>query len=625
MHFVRAAALCSVLGLIFAAAGCSGGSGGTATPPLPIQQQNPPATTTSTGDPAATAAAAGTSTSTGIQSTTTAPEDSTITSALKSVKIVGPIVAVKSGGGFQVSAGGGIGYVWVYPTSSTHKFYNGLTPAVGEYALITATGNIASTPNPLLIALSKTAPASTSTSGTVMSEQSYGVAVKIDATGQYIPIALSSVSNLQGYVGAGVHVSISGIGSPSLTVLASTVTSGTSSTSSTTTSTGGTSTTTSAYVPSHILTAAMIYGYGGTPTSVSLSAMAPWVTWATTDSSHAPSLRSAGIKVYSYANFWRNYSSDNPSLGYTDLKPGGAHAAAEAKNCSGQVLYDNTYGGGYEADARSSAALGHAQLVANYFEKEYGSNYDALFADDAASVTVGGQNPCGYSQSTYDQATNTLDAALKVPLWLNALGAGLTKTDLVEPSNVLGAMCEMCYSWNSSTGDKVSSGSTWIATENSQITVGNLGKVFWAYPRASGYASYETALRMYVYASLLLGYSPGHVMLQEVLKTNSGFEVLPEVGLVPTSPVTTSSTVGGYLRSGGAYMREYGACYYRGVNKGRCAVVVNPNGSGVSVPTTAYSHSMVLSGSDVLSGGSVSFSGSRPSSLGATSAAILFP
>ena len=72
-------------------------------------------------------------------------------------------------------------------------------------------------------------------------------------------------------------------------------------------------------------------------------------------------------------------------------------------------------------------------------------------------------------------------------------------------------------------------------------------------------------------------------------------------------------------------MREFGACYYRGVNKGKCAVVVNPGTSTVTVPTTAYSHSLTLSGGGVLDGGSVGFSGSRPSSLAPGSGAILLP
>ena len=151
-------------------------------------------------------------------------------------------------------------------------------------------------------------------------------------------------------------------------------------------------------------------------------------------------------------------------------------------------------------------------------------------------------------------------------------------------------------------------------------------KIFWEYARAIGSASSETALRKYIYASFLLTYSPNYAMLQEIFATPSKFEVMPETGLVPMNPVTTSTNVGSYLRSGGAYMREFGACYYRGVNEGRCAVVVNnSNSATVSVPTTAYAHSMVLTGNGVLDGGSVSFAGARTTQLGPTTGAVLFP
>jgi hypothetical protein len=71
-------------------------------------------------------------------------------------------------------------------------------------------------------------------------------------------------------------------------------------------------------------------------------------------------------------------------------------------------------------------------------------------------------------------------------------------------------------------------------------------------------------------------------------------------------------------------MRQYSDCYYRGTNEGACAVVVNASGGTESVPNTAYSHSLVLSGAGVLDGGSVSFSGPKVTSLASTTGAILF-
>ena len=402
--------------------------------------------------------------------------------------------------------------------------------------------------------------------------------------------------------------------------------------SSSSAATSTTTTTPTAGIPTHVLTAGLVYGYAGTPTTVPLNSVKPYLSWAETDPNYAAQLHSAGIKVAIYLNFWRNYSSDNPSIGYTDLKPGGAHAAAEAKTCSGTVIKDASYGGGYEANALSSAASGHALVFAKYREGEYGAYYDALFSDDTGAL-YGIPVPCGYTDAGYKTATNAVHASLGKPVFVNTLNAGTSQVSQVgytTASNVIGGMCESCYAyWTTVSGvkkDLPRYGSTWVDTENAEALMVSRQKIFWEYARAIGSASSETALRKYIYASFLLTYSPNYAMLQEIFATPSKFEVMPETGLVPMNPVTTSTNVGSYLRSGGAYMREFGACYYRGVNEGRCAVVVNnSNSATVSVPTTAYAHSMVLTGNGVLDGGSVSFAGARTTQLGPTTGAVLFP
>lgn len=385
-------------------------------------------------------------------------------------------------------------------------------------------------------------------------------------------------------------------------------------------------------VPKHVLTAGIFWGYSGTPTSVPVSSAAPYMTWAQTSPAYAGRLRSAGMKVSVYTMWWRNYSSDTPTAGYYDLKPGGAHAAAEVKTCTGAVAHDSTYGGGYEADARSSATVGHANVVLNSVLPAYGGQYDALFSDDTGAL-YGMPTPCGYTDAGYKTATNAVDTAIGKRMFINTLGAGTSAVGQVgytTASTVIGAMCESCYAyWTTVSGVKKDfprTGGAWTDTENAEALMVSRHKIFWDYARAVGTASTSTALRNYIYTSFLLTYDPNYAMLQEAFTTPSKFEVFPETGLVPMSPVTTSTSVASYHRSTGAYMREFGACYYRGVNKGRCAVVVNPSASAsVTVPTTAYSHSMVLSGNGVLDGGAVSFAGARPGSLGPAHGVILFP
>lgn len=373
------------------------------------------------------------------------------------------------------------------------------------------------------------------------------------------------------------------------------------------------------------MTADILYGYGGTPTTTSLSAVTPYVSWVQTDPTYAAMIRAAGIKVDVYSNFWRNYSTDNPNIGYTDLKPGGAHAAAEALSCSGAVIVDPNYGGGYEADARSTAASGHAQLVASYRLNEFHGNYDALFSDDTGAV---GDLPlpCDFSDSAYTSATNAVDASLGVPMFVNTLGAGSypdAQVGYAQTSNVIGAMCEECYAaYNGSKVDYAIGGTTWQHTENAEIAMVSMHKIFWDYARAIGDPSSETGLRSFVYASFLLTYDPSYAMLQEAFQSASGFPVMPETGLVPMAPSGTATSVAGYAR-GSVYMRDFANCFYRGTGIGACAVVVNPSGSPASIPSNPYTHSMSLTGGGVLDGGSASFTAPAVTSLGPDSGTVL--
>jgi hypothetical protein len=378
------------------------------------------------------------------------------------------------------------------------------------------------------------------------------------------------------------------------------------------------------------MTAAIVYGYGGTPISVPVASVKPYVSWAQTAQAYAPALRAAGVKVDVYLNFWRNYSHDHPNIGYLDLKPGGAHAAAEAKLCNGTVIYDPTYYGGYEADARSSAALPHAQIYTNYRLNSYNGNYDAVFTDDTNAMG-GIPLPCNYSIGPYITAINRINTALRVPIFFSAFGAisnPSAQIPLLQPANVLGGLCEICYAAWKRVGttlvDYVHTGSRWYGVEQAEIQTVAQHKIYWVYARAAGDPVVETGIRKYIYASFLLTYDYRYAMLQVAFRTAHGFPIMPETGLVPMNPLTTATTPAGYRRSTGAYMREFANCYYRGVNHGKCAVVVNPSTATVRVPTTAYAHSLVLSGSGVLDGGTVRFTGGRVTSLGSAGAAILF-
>ena len=537
------------------------------------------------------------------------------------VTATGQIAAI-SGARITIQAGSGCGYMYVYTNSST-TYFDG-TPQVGQYGAFTGPGTRCSSVTASAVSVSATPLTSSTTAGTVAAATSYGFALQVGSAN--IPVALPSAAVIFGAtLSVGSRVTVTALGT-SATGLSATQIAVAPPPTPTPNPNSSPTPTPGPIAMTHVQNFAYIYGYGGAPTTVPIGSMSPWVNWTMTDEQHAASLRAAGVKVQVYSNFWRNYTTDNPNVGYTDLEPGGAHSAAEATDCSNNPVKDSNYGGGYEADARSSSALGHAQTVANYRLGEYNGNYDALFADDSGAVW-GITLPCNYDQAAYDSAVNVVHAALGVPMWINALGAPpnpANSVDLVQPSNVLGAMCEMCYSLNGSS-DSVQTGTSWQNVENAEIGTIAQHKVFWLYGRATGSAAVETALRLYTYASFLLTYDPNYTMFQEALSTPSGFPVMPETALVPTNPLTTQSSISGYQAPGGSYMREFADCYYQGTFVSNCAVVVNSGATTVPVATTSYSHALVLSGSGVLDGGSVSFSGAAPSQLAPSTAAVLFP
>lgn len=521
----------------------------------------------------------------------------------------------------SVQGGSGCGYYYLYLNSGT-TYFNG-SPKVGQYAEFTGPGTKCSSVTAQTVYLSSTALASTSTSGTVVSQQSYGFTLNTGSA--TIPVAMSSSTVVYGAaLTVGSNVTVTGIGS---TATALTATQIAVQAPATPAPTGSPTPTPGPISMTHVLVGGLVYGYGGTPTNVSATSIAQYLNWAETGSQYVGTLKAVGIKTIAYTNFWRNYTTDNPQTGYTDLKPGGAHADAEAKDCSGNPVYDTAYGGGYEADARASDALAHAQVTTNNGYAVTSQGFDALFSDDTGSVW-GVSLPCNYSQSAYDAAVNSVHSALGVSLWVNALGAApnpATAIDLTQPANVVGAMCELCYGINGSSGDYIQTGTSWLNVENAEIGMAAQQKIFWDYARLTGDPSLETGLRTYVYASFLLGYDPSYSMLQEAFATPSGFPVMPETGLVAENPLTTASSVSGYQAPGGAYFREFAACYYRGAFVSNCAVAVNPGGTSVPVPSTSYSHSLSLSGSGVLDGGSATFTGGTVSQLAPGTAAILFP
>jgi hypothetical protein len=106
----------------------------------------------------------------------------------------------------------------------------------------------------------------------------------------------------------------------------------------------------------------------------------------------------------------------------------------------------------------------------------------------------------------------------------------------------------------------------------------------------------------------------------------SNLFVFPEYDLVPAQPLRTAQrSVNELISAGGAYVREFAACYERGTFIDACATIVNPTALSVALPpgTTSYTQSLALDADNVLDGGRIAWMNGVPAAIPANGAAIL--
>jgi hypothetical protein len=157
----------------------------------------------------------------------------------------------------------------------------------------------------------------------------------------------------------------------------------------------------------------------------------------------------------------------------------------------------------------------------------------------------------------------------------------------------------------------------------------------WVAPmsRAAAGAPYQQQSRRVAEGTMLLGYSPGHLVDWSNLETGSAdLAVWPEEGIYPTDPVESMRAPGGRgclagtgvvcSRGGhnsvrvapGVYRREFRVCYDRGVRIGPCAAIVNTRARPVTVRSSwlkrSYRHQITFRGGDVQSRGTINLKGS---------------
>ena len=483
------------------------------------------------------------------------------------------------------------------------------------------------------VALFTGPPTPTSLSGTVSDVTPFGFDIMTDANSS-VPVMIDTNSRVQqpAAVAPGATVNVSGTGSANVAVLAQSVSvtaaatatpSATASSDTTRASPQDTAQTTaslessSANTPAagtistrHLLTGDFL-GTSGGSMSLAPSRAAPYVNWAETSFTDANRVSAAGIKTEVYFN--PNRVSPHDPLFSRISSSGYAHA------CAGTRIYDVFSSNTQYVTSPASGAMRSAYSAYTQ-QRLQGEHIDAIFEDNAGPLSMYPLSifhpalPCGYSDGAWIAGERSMESAIPYNTIFNGLSGFVnhgpsTSIGLLSNSKTIGGTLEHCYSDDHRVGY---ASWAWQAMENTELTVSAHGKLFQCMVRRTQSAASASASRTYTLASFLLTYNLAHSLLWEQYATPSDFHVMPESQLVPLSPVVAQpSSVSSLLTTSGAYAREYTACYYAGRLIGRCAVVVNSDYAAHAFPNLRYSygHTMVLHGSGVLDGGTMSTNG----------------
>ena len=133
---------------------------------------------------------------------------------------------------------------------------------------------------------------------------------------------------------------------------------------------------------------------------------------------------------------------------------------------------------------------------------------------------------------------------------------------------------------------------------------------------SDGSTAQAIAYRQYHFATMMLDVDVTRTVYESYFSVGaSNLRIEPEVEVVmihpARAPITKPTDL---LKPGGAYGRVYRTCYVAGRSIGECAAVVNPTSSVVPFPfpLRRFHHTMLLRGSGIRDGGTVSALGPPP-------------
>lgn len=358
-----------------------------------------------------------------------------------------------------------------------------------------------------------------------------------------------------------------------------------------------------AAVPRHVQTSDYWAGWAGTR-NVPAAEAGQWLTWAETDPKGALQLDPVGVRTILYTN-------PNREMPHDPLY--GSQEDEYAHTCSGdRARGEAQYKGLVLTDPASPTLAGLWRRMVDAHTAI--AHFAAVFDDEADGIADARSAPCGFTMASWLREENALIRGLGYPVIYNGLryydGHGISQTIALNQS-AIGGMEEECYS---ELGHEPRVGGwPWHATEQTEIAMARADRYFFCYGRDLTPADQAYAGRLYTYASFLLTYDPRTSVLWEYYKTPSGGHVMPESQLVAWNPVRARVDSVDVLRTaGGAYVRRYRACYLDGRAVGPCAAAVNPDDVAHPLDLQGYRHTLVLHGSGVFDGGSVSVNGPAP-------------
>ena len=291
-----------------------------------------------------------------------------------------------------------------------------------------------------------------------------------------------------------------------------------------------------------------------------------------------------------------------------------------------------------EALNPASAAAQNAYRLTTQKILQSAPKIDYFFADDSGGVYIGddGTQMSGWfygfnapaveitSDAQFVPANRQMFAAAAKPLFVNGVNPANRQPSYngawIDSPNVAGQFYEGCYSDGSSVAG--TRRNEWYLVSNSILTtIAHRTKAICMMT-----ASATAANRIYELATWWLTYTEPYSVAMPAAPLADGLTVVPEFDIVPRQPLATATSDIAALRSsGGAYVREFAACYQGGTSIGPCAAVVNPSASSVAMPalTGHYTSALAVDDRSSYAGGTASWTGAVPAQLPSLGAVVL--